>query len=157
MLKWSDEQLAGQGYVDRYPFEHPQLGIGGAWRLERLARLSQPAARFLGKGTGAFPDWLLWHLAISPKLELYEVSVTPAGDGAQRVRFVAHNTGWLPTYITKKALQRKAVRGVVVEISLPAGATLITGELREELGQLEGRASMGSAPMEERRMSPTTA
>ena len=26
MLAWSDEKLAGQGYVDWYPFEHPQLG-----------------------------------------------------------------------------------------------------------------------------------
>ena len=32
LLKWSDETLGGKGYVDWYPFEHPQLGpleIGG--------------------------------------------------------------------------------------------------------------------------------
>jgi murein tripeptide amidase MpaA len=146
MLKWSDEQLAGQGYVDWYPFEHPQLGAVelGGWNA--LLAYRNPPPAFLEKELALFPDWLLWHLAISPKLEVYEVSVTPAGDGAQRVRLVVHNTGWLPTYITKKALQRKAVRGVVAEISLPAGATLITGKLREELGQLEGRAYGSSAP-----------
>ena len=146
MLKWSDEQLAGQGYVDWYPFEHPQLGMVelGGWNA--LLAYRNPPPAFLEKELALFPDWLLWHLAISPKLEVYEVSATPAGDGAQRVRLVVHNTGWLPTYITKKALQRKAVRGVVAEITLPPGATLVTGKLREELGQLEGRAYASSAP-----------
>jgi hypothetical protein len=52
---------------------------------------------------------------------------------------VVENTGWLPTYVTKKALERK-LRGVVCEIELPNGARLEVGKLRQELGQLEGRA-----------------
>jgi hypothetical protein len=56
------------------------------------------------------------------------------------VRAVAHNTGWLPSCVTQRALKNKIVRGVVAEIALPAGATLVTGQAREELGQLEGRA-----------------
>ena len=50
------------------------------------------------------------------------------------------NTGWLPTYVTKKALEKKVSRGVICEIELPEGATLQSGKLREELAQLEGRA-----------------
>jgi hypothetical protein len=38
------------------------------------------------------------------------------------------------------AKNRKLARGVVCEIELPENATLETGKLREELGQLEGRA-----------------
>lgn len=71
----------------------------------------------------------------------------PLGDGAHRVRLVVHNSGWLPSYVTKKAMQRKVVRGVVAEIELPEGAALATGKAREELGQLEGRAYQASAPM----------
>ena len=56
------------------------------------------------------------------------------------------NVGWLPTYISKKALEKKAVRGVVAEIELPDGATLETGKKRVELGQLEGRAYKAVAP-----------
>ena len=62
------------------------------------------------------------------------------------VRLVVQNTGWLPTYVTKKAVDKKLVRGVVCEIELPEGATLQTGEPREELGQLEGRAYKTSVP-----------
>jgi murein tripeptide amidase MpaA len=147
MLAWSDEKLAGQGYVDWYPFEHPQLGpveLGG-W--DSLLAYRNPPSQFLEKELALFPRWLLWHLAISPRLELLEASATPLGDGAHRVRLVVQNSGWLPTYVTKKAVQRKAVRGVVAEIELPDGVTLATGKPREELGQLEGRAYLSAAPL----------
>ena len=51
------------------------------------------------------------------------------------------NSGYLPSYVTKRALERKVVRGVVYEIALPEGAELIAGKARIEGGQLEGRAS----------------
>jgi murein tripeptide amidase MpaA len=147
MLKWNDEKLGGKGYVDWYAFDHPQLGkveLGG-WN-EALA-FRNPPLEFLEKELALFPDWLIWHLAISPKLEFYEASATPVGDGAYRVRVVVHNTGWLPTYVTKQALDHKVVRGVVCEIELPEGGTLASGKLREELSQLEGRAYKESAPV----------
>ena len=53
---------------------------------------------------------------------------------------MVQNSGWLPSYVTKRALANKQVRGLVAEIELPAGARLETGSAREELGQLEGRA-----------------
>jgi hypothetical protein len=41
--------------------------------------------------------------------------------------------------VTQKAIEKKAVRPIEVALELPAGARLITGKEREELGQLEGR------------------
>jgi murein tripeptide amidase MpaA len=149
MLRWSDEELGGKGYVDWYSFDHPQLGpveLGG-WN--RIYAFRNPPPQFLEKEIALFPDWLVWHLLISPRLELYEVSSKPLGDETYHVRLVVQNTGWLPTYVTKKALEKKLVRGVVCEIELPAGAALETGKLREELGQLEGRAYKASIPYAE--------
>lgn len=145
MLQWSDEALGGQGYVDWYPFDHPQLGrveLGG-WNA--IYAFWNPPPPFLEREVARFPDWLVWHLLISPRLELYEVNARPLGEGSYRIRLVLHNTGWLPTYVTKKALEKKLVRGVIGEIDLPEGATLETGKPREELGQLEGRAYKPSA------------
>ena len=145
LLKWSDEALGGRGYVDWYEFEHPQLGrveLGG-WDM--LYAWRNPPPEFLEREVALFPDWLVWHLLISPKLEICEATVEPLGDALYKVRLVVQNTGWLPTYITKKALEKKLVRGVVAEIELPDGATLRTGKPREELGQLEGRAYKPSA------------
>jgi hypothetical protein len=62
------------------------------------------------------------------------------------VRLLVHNTGWLPTYVTKHALATKLTRGVICEIGLPDGARLETGNAREQLGQLEGRAYKPATP-----------
>jgi hypothetical protein len=56
------------------------------------------------------------------------------------VRLVVQNTGWLPSYVSKRAQERKVVRGVFAEIAVPAGVELVTGKRREEVGQLEGKA-----------------
>ncbi|MEQ8674102.1 MAG: M14 family metallopeptidase [Aggregatilineales bacterium] len=145
MLKWSDEVLGGRGYIDWYAFDHPQLGkveLGG-WDFQLAWR--NPPPDFLEKEVAPFSEWLIWHLLISPELALFESSVTPLADGAYLLRAVVHNTGWLPTYVTKKALEKKVTRGVIAEITLPEGATLKTGKMREDIGQLEGRAYSGSA------------
>ncbi len=88
----------------------------------------------------------MWHLLISPRLEIYEASARHLGDDTYKVRLVVHNTGWLPSYITQKAVDKKLVRGCICEIDLPEGATLEMGKPREELEQLEGRAYKPSAP-----------
>lgn len=139
MLRWSDEELDGRGYVDWQPFQHPQLGqvdIGG-WDMQFAFR--NPPPKFLEREVARFSRWVIWHLLISPLLELYERVVEPLGDDMYRVRLAVQNTGWLPTYVTKKALEKK-LRGVVAEITLPEGAELVAGHPRETLGQLEGRA-----------------
>ena len=69
------------------------------------------------------------------------------GDDTWRVRMVVANSGWLPAYVTKRALQRKAVRGVMFEIHLPEGdpaVTLLGGKPRMEGPQLEGHAPKAS-------------
>ena len=128
------------GHVDWKPFDHPQLGrveIGG-W--DRMAVFTNPPPALREKEIARFPKWLLWQTLISPKLEVREVEVTPAGAESWRVRLVVQNTGWLPSYGSKMALQRRLLRGVLAEIELPAGARLVSGKPREELGELEGWA-----------------
>ena len=140
MLKWSDEVLGGKGYIDWYPFDHPQLGpveLGG-WNS--LYAFRNPPPEFLEKEIAPFADWLIWHLLISPRLELLKATVKPLDKNTYHIEVVVHNTGWLPSYVTKKAMEKKAARGVVFEIDLPEQATLETGKLREVGGQLEGRA-----------------
>jgi murein tripeptide amidase MpaA len=140
LLKWNDEVLKGRGYVNWYPFKHPQLGkveLGG-W--DGMNMWTNPPLEFLEKEIRPLPEWIVWQALIAPKLSPWEISATALGKDTFRVRIVVENTGWLPTYVTKKALERKVTRGVIAEISLPKGGALESGKLREELGELEGRA-----------------
>ena len=140
LLKWNDDALKGNGYVNWYPYKHPQLGkveLGG-WNF--LHMWTNPPLEYLEKEISPFPDWIVWHALISPRLSIREMKVSSLGQDSYCIRFVIQNEGWLPTYVTKKALERKVSRGVIAEISLPRGAVLQSGKQREELGELEGRA-----------------
>ena len=146
LMKWNDEKLDGHGYVEWHVFDHPQLGkveLGG-WDSQNF--WVNPPAGFLENEIKPFPDWIIWHTLISPKLALREASARSIGGDAYRVRLVVENTGWLPSYVTKKAVEKKVSRGVICEIELPEGASLQSGKLREELAQLEGRAYKSAFP-----------
>jgi murein tripeptide amidase MpaA len=140
LIRWSDEKLGGIGHAGWKPFDHPQLGrveIGG-WN--RFHAFSNPPPAFLERELARFPRWLVWQALLSPKLALVHAGSERVGAGAWRVQLVVQNEGWLPSYVSKRALARKIVRGLVVEVGLPAGAKLATGKVRAEHGQLEGRA-----------------
>ena len=139
LLEWNDDVLEGKGFIDWYAYDHPQLGqveLGG-WNP--LFSFWNPPPRLLEQEVQRFPQWLVWHALLSPELAL-EVSSQALGNDGYLVRVVVSNRGWLPTYITKQAANKKLVRGVVCEITLQDDAMLIQGQRRLELGQLEGRA-----------------
>jgi Zinc carboxypeptidase len=134
----------GEGYVDWYPFEHPQLGrveLGGwdlvyFWYNPPLSRLEQEVA--------PHAEFALFLASVSPKLEVRSFDSQTVSNGAHRVRLVLENTGWLPTYVTQRALDRKAVRPIEVDLELPEGGRVVTGKPREQAGQLEGRVERRS-------------
>jgi murein tripeptide amidase MpaA len=140
LLRWSDSALGGLAHIPWKAFDHPQLGkveIGG-WN--RFHAFSNPPPQFLERELARFPKWLIWHAMISPKLELVHAGAEDAGGGNYKVTLVVQNTGWLPSYVSKRALERKIVRGIIAEISLPQDASLVGGKRRVDAGQLEGKA-----------------
>jgi len=144
LLKWSDEQCGGKAHVDWYPFNHPQLGrveLGG-W--DKMNYWRNPPAHLREREVARFPAWLQQIALSLPKLEVLRAEVRALGPDSWRVRFAVANSGYLPSYVTKRALERKTVRGVVFQILLPKGASLISGKERTKGTQLEGHAPKGS-------------
>lgn len=148
MLAWSDEKLGGKGYVEWATFDHPQLGqveIGG-WDTSYAFR--NPPFEFLEKEISPLGDWAIWQALCSPLLELRSEESMPV-QGGTRLRIAVQNSGWLPTHVSERALEKKLCRGVRAEIrqegfAQPEGPTakptwLISGSLREDKGQLTGR------------------
>jgi len=148
LLTWSDEKLEGKGHVDWYKFNHPQLGeveLGG-W--DAMYAFRNPPPQFLEAEIAPHGDWVIWQALASPRLEEKTTLVEPIGDGAFRIRFAVHNTGYLPTNVSEMAKKKSLCRGVVAEIkhaAQPLGAAgsmtpswLKSGMLRQEAGQLVG-------------------
>jgi hypothetical protein len=140
IIQWVDQVEQGGGFVDWYPYNHPELGeieIGG---IDFMRVWRNPPFEYLEKEVSKFTDWLTWQALISPLLAVRDLSAERINQDTYIVRLVVENTGWLPTYVTKKALEKKTVRGVICEIEIPEGASLETGLPRVEGSQLEGRA-----------------
>ncbi len=143
MLAYADESVPGGGFVDWYPFDHPQLGhieIGG---FDTAGWIRNPPLSVLAEEIAPHADWAIWHALISPLLGVRDVVVERSGDTTWRIRLVVENTGYLPTQVTQRAIERKIVRPVEAEILLDPGATLVKlvgGRRKQQLGQLAGRA-----------------
>jgi hypothetical protein len=132
--------LGGAGFVDWYPFEHPQLGsveLGG-WDFFRT--WSNAPAPLMEAEVAPHSEWAVAQALALPELAIHDARVTALGDDAWHVRVVVKNAGWLPTNVTQKAIERKSVRPIEVGLTLPDGARLATGRPVEEVGQLPGRS-----------------
>jgi murein tripeptide amidase MpaA len=144
LLRWSDQHLDGDGFVAWRGFDHPQLGkveIGGFdliryWYNIPFDRLEREVA--------PHSEWLVYLGLSTPQLSVRSFTAEPAGENLWRLRLVVENAGWLPTYGSQLALDRKAVPGVSAELVLPAGARLIEGDATQQLGQLAGRTGQRS-------------
>ncbi|MBA2312469.1 MAG: carboxypeptidase [Actinobacteria bacterium] len=144
LLAWSDDKLGGKGYIDWYPFDHPQLGrveLGG-WDV--FYCWSNPPPERLEQEIGPHADFAIFLALISPKLEIESLDVDRISGATFKVRAVLINSGWLSSNVTQKALDRKVSTPVEAELKLPPGARVVGGDAKVELGQLEGRAEKRS-------------
>ena len=140
LLRWNDEALGGRGFVDWYEFDHPQLGpveIGG-WDWFRV--WTNAPAELMEAEIAPHADFAIHHALVTPLLRVHSAEASRVGDRTWRVRLVVQNDGWLPTNVTEKAVEKKLVRPVEAEITLPDDGRLITGTTIVELGQLAGRS-----------------
>ena len=138
ILRWDDEQNGGRGFVPWYPFQHPELGrveLGG-W--DRLYSWTNPPPELLEEEVAKNHRFALAQAGMAPRLEVLEATATPLGGNRYRVRLVVQNSGFLGTYVSRRAEERKAVRPLRIELE---GAEVLTGERRLEAGQLEGRSN----------------
>ena len=143
LIRWARERYP-EAHVDWYEFDHPELGrveLGG-WDIVNYW-FNVPFDQ-LEVEVAPHSDFALFHALISPLLEIRSLDVERLGETSFLVRLVLQNTGWLPTNVSEKAVERKAVRDLEVELELPEGARLIAGEAKTEVGQLKGRVDKRS-------------
>jgi murein tripeptide amidase MpaA len=143
LVRWADERYP-DAHVGWYEFEHPELGkveLGG-WDIINYW-FNVPFDQ-LEAEVSPHVEWALFHALISPLLEVRSLDVERVGEASFLIRLVLQNSGWLPTNVTEKALERNAVLPIEVELELPEGARLLAGEAKVEAGQLKGRVDKRS-------------
>lgn len=156
ILEWIKTQNDNEGLHDWRPFDHPQLGAVELGGWESMFTWRNPPPKHLPAEVEKQPDFAIAFAATLPRLAWRTVEVTPLGDGLYHLLAVVENSGFLPTNISQKAIENKVVRPVRIELDLPAGATLRSGQQKTEVGHLAGRqnklspAYFGSSPTDNR-------
>ncbi len=141
LMRWNDEEMGGEAFQNWQSFNHPQLGnveIGG-WK-SKLYEKNAPL-KYLPDLCEKHSQFTLTHAALCPYLDIHHVKIEQLSDGIFHVVVVVQNNGFLPTYTSKKALERKAVRPIEVELILPEMVSIVSGQRWQEIGHLEGRSN----------------
>ena len=152
-LRWSDENMNGQLFVDWQPYDHPQLGtveIGGF--LDKVKNPDRGTYTNVMCLPGLEYETLLdnhtkWHLylsAVSPLVRIGEVETTPLDGGFYRIRARVENRGGLPTYVSQQARLGETAEPVTATITLN-DANLVAGRESFDLGHLPAGSTTDTA------------
>jgi murein tripeptide amidase MpaA len=146
LLKYNDEHLGGNGFVDWTPFAHPQLGrveIGG-WTHMYTFRNPPPASlatteqarRYLPDMCHANCLFTLKHAACTPLIRVTHADAEPLGSDLYKVTASVVNQGFLPTHMTEVALKNGTASAPVVTID---GGEVLIGKREQRIKHLAGR------------------
>ncbi len=152
IYKWLTENIPN-GFKEWTAFEHPQLGpveIGG-WDFVYTWQNPPVQSEWLKDICYNNALFSFACAAISPRLTMPVLKVEPvsqieseagrAEKAVYKVTAIIENSGYLPTYVSKKAQERRFLKPLSVELILTEGIDLLSGEKKLELGQLEGRSN----------------
>ncbi len=165
VVRWLDGQPGDArtaGFVDWYPFDHPQLGAVELGGWNHLFSWTNPPLHLLRDEVDRHADFAVAQALAAPCLAIRRAAVDALGDDVWRVELGVSNTGWLPTQVSERAAKERLVRPVVAEViaSSPGSIDVIGGATRQELGQLAGssaaRFTRGAGGLPERALASWT-
>jgi hypothetical protein len=85
----------------------------------------------------------LQHALTAPRLNISEAKTTKVSDRLYKIEAIVENLGYLPTYVTRRAVDAKVVTPVTAELALGEGAELVSGKRQQDLDHLSGRSERG--------------
>ncbi len=141
MLRWNDEHLEGKGFIPWQSFSHPQLGeveLGG-WDWKRVWQ--NAPIQYLPELCQQQANFVIAHALMCPRLAIAQVELKHQGADIYHLCLQLENQGFLPTYTSQKALEKKTVHPIQVTLFYPPSVVLINGKQEQEIGHLEGRAN----------------
>lgn len=137
LFRWNDEVLGGKGFIDWYPYDHPQLGLVelGGWDRWSIA---SPPDSMIAAEVERNVDWVLTFADKTPRVEILEASATRIeGSDVIRIDATITNVGWMATATAHATQLLRTAKPVRVYLELD-NATIQGQESIIELGVLHG-------------------
>jgi len=138
LLAWSAEH-APDAFAPWTQHTHPQLGevLIGGWDPFLIHR--NPPPQLIAQVAAPNVRFTVRHALASPRLVIERFEAEHVEGGVYRLEAVVANDGYLPTHVTRRAVEIGVVPGVEANLELPDGCTLVSGSVRSDLGHLAGR------------------
>jgi hypothetical protein len=146
LLKWNDEVLNGDGFVPWHQFDHPQLGnveIGG-WKFKFTFQNPPLDKGYLEQICHSNALFAFAHARSGPRIRFQSHSVekTVSNGNEWKVTLTIVNEGFLPTYVSTQAQQRKIVRENELRIECDDNTSIIApNKSKIKFPHLEGRSN----------------
>ncbi len=143
LLKWNDDVLDGEGFTNWNEFEHPQLGkieVGG-WKFKYTWQNPPLGKGYLEKICHENALFAFAHAAVNPRIVFGEHKVEKISDNTYNIAISLLNTGFLPTYVSMQALQRKIIIDGQLEITLENCDMVSSKKYKIKIPHLQGRSN----------------
>jgi murein tripeptide amidase MpaA len=141
ILRWADEHVGPEAFVPWYSFEHPQIGLVELGGWNSLFLWSNPPHVYLEAELKKVTAFTVAHANTHARVNIKSLSVKAIADGVSSIEVIIENTGYMPTYTSKRAQERGALKPITVNLTLPEECALVDGKAETEIGQLEGRSN----------------
>lgn len=133
-VKWIDLELNGEGWIDPYKFNHPDLGeiwMGGTPK-KHIRRT--PPARYIKQEAEKNSIFVLYCASQFPKVEIDKIELTPSAKNLVWVDVIVKNERIYPT-VSDRSLKLK--RGVKDKIYFTSSSNIELIEIPSENTTLE--------------------
>jgi len=139
LLRWNDTELDGEFVKPWTTVEHPQLGeveIGG-W--DPLYGKRNPPPRYLKETIEPVARYGVAQAMLTPHVQITRAELSQVGDNMHRLVADFTNVGYLPTNVTRVAVDMGIDSRPVVELTGDGPLRFASGEASTELEHLPGR------------------
>jgi len=154
-LRWNDEEMEGDQYVDWHPFQHPTLGeveIGGWIRTKN----SPPEGPLVQAESEMGNAYKIYMAGLTPRLQVKsEVSATNAEAGIYQVDITVENTGFLATAL-QQARALDVVDEILLEVAVDENLEILFGEEKAEIGHIDGDSESETISFVLRKKDPSS-
>ncbi len=123
------------------PYEHPQFGsieIGG---IDAMFVYRNPPEHLLADVARPIAQFSLQHAAASPLLRVTCAQAEALGHGFYKITAAIENQGYLPTYVSRQALETGVAIAPQVTLETGEGVELLMGAAVQAINHLAGRVT----------------
>ncbi len=135
-LRWNDEEMDGQLFIEWHPYDHPTLGkveIGG-WKR---GKVSPPEGELIQNECEMGNRFVVYLAGLAPRIKIGETKITDKAGGIYQVDIIITNKGFLPT-ATKQAESLRIAKPVILEVEPSDNLEILFGDKRVKLDQIQG-------------------